>query len=108
MPIPVIVLVQLVQNEPSRFIEELPENFIDRSFAGGGAKNQGYGNGTAFERMKGWGGSGKDWTSDNRTSTKKETPSYLAPKTTIQKVMNMFLLLILKQVMFLICKWDKK
>jgi DNA helicase-2/ATP-dependent DNA helicase PcrA len=23
----------LVQNEPSRFIDELPENFIDRSFA---------------------------------------------------------------------------
>src|SRR5215204_2574461 len=32
-----------VQNEESRFIKELPENFIDRSFAGGGAKNQGYG-----------------------------------------------------------------
>src|SRR5687767_10510410 len=78
----------LVQNEPSRFMDELPENFIDRSFAGGGAKNQGYGNGTTFERMKGWGGSGKDWTSDNRTSTKKETPSYLAPKTTIQKVIE--------------------
>jgi len=78
----------LVQNEPSRFMDELPENFIDRSFAGGGAKNQGYGNGTAFERMKGWGGSGKDWTSDNRQSTKKEAPSYLAPKTTIQKVIE--------------------
>ena len=80
----------LVQNEPSRFMDELPENFIDRSFAGGGAKNQGtgYGNGTAFERMKGWGGSGKDWTSGNRQSTKKETPSYLAPKTTIQKVIE--------------------
>ena len=77
-----------IQNEASRFIGELPENFIDRSFAGGGAKNQGYGNGTAFERMKGWGGSGKDWTSDNRSSTKKEAPSYLAPKTTIQKVIE--------------------
>src|SRR6186713_1258400 len=79
-----------IQNEASRFIAELPENFIDRSFAGGGAKNQGtgYGNGTAFERMKGWGGSGKDWTSDNRQSTKKETPSYLAPKTNITKVIE--------------------
>jgi hypothetical protein len=38
--------------------------------------------------MKGWGGSGKDWTSDNRSSTKKETPSYLAPKTNIQKVID--------------------
>ena len=71
-------------------MDELPENFIDRSFAGGGAKNQGtgYGNGTTFERMKGWGGSGQDWTSDRRQSTKKETPSYLAPKTTIQKVIE--------------------
>jgi len=80
----------LIQNEPSRFIDELPENFMDRSFAGGGAKNQrsGTGNGTAFERMRGWGGSGQDWTSDNRQSTKKETPSYLTPKTTIQKVVE--------------------
>jgi DNA helicase II / ATP-dependent DNA helicase PcrA len=79
----------LIQNEPSRFINELPENFVDRSFAGGGAKNQrDSGNGTAFERMRGWGGSGKDWTSDTRQSTKKETPSYLVPKTNIQKVIE--------------------
>src|ERR1700743_117113 len=31
----------LVQNEPSRFIEEIPPEFLDRSFAGGGARNQG-------------------------------------------------------------------
>src|SRR5688572_16369117 len=30
----------LVQNEPSRFIGEIPEQFLDRSFAGGGTKNQ--------------------------------------------------------------------
>ncbi len=43
---------QLVQNEPSRFLDEMPEEFLDKSFAGGGAKNQGFGNmGTAFERM---------------------------------------------------------
>jgi DNA helicase II / ATP-dependent DNA helicase PcrA len=45
----------LVQNEPSRFIAEIPEEFLDRSFAGGGAKNQsafGFGNNTsAFDRM---------------------------------------------------------
>jgi len=44
--------------------------------------------------MKGWGGSGQDWTSDNRQSTKRstgsggETPSYLTPKTTIPKVIE--------------------
>lgn len=27
----------LVQNDPSRFLEEMPEKFIDRSYAGGGA-----------------------------------------------------------------------
>src|SRR5882757_9924605 len=31
----------LVQNEPSRFIGEIPEANLDRSFAGGGARNQG-------------------------------------------------------------------
>ncbi|HYM95605.1 MAG TPA: hypothetical protein VET23_15810 [Chitinophagaceae bacterium] len=34
----------LVQNEPSRFIDELPESFLDKSFAGGGAKNQSFNN----------------------------------------------------------------
>ncbi|MEN9953342.1 MAG: hypothetical protein RLZZ520_1610, partial [Bacteroidota bacterium] len=31
---------QVVQNEPSRFISELPEEHIDRSYAGGGFRNQ--------------------------------------------------------------------
>jgi DNA helicase-2/ATP-dependent DNA helicase PcrA len=47
---------QLVQNEPSRFIEEMPAQYIDRGFAGGGARNQGYHDisGTsAFDRMHG-------------------------------------------------------
>ena len=45
----------LVQNEPSRFIEELPEEFLDRSFAGGGSKNQsgaGWSRGSAFDRKQ--------------------------------------------------------
>lgn len=48
---------QLVQNEPSRFIDELPEAFLDRSYAGGGLHNKiNHGNSsTAFERMQGWG-----------------------------------------------------
>ncbi len=43
----------LVQNEPSRFLDELPESFLDRTFAGGGARNNsGLNNmGTAFQRM---------------------------------------------------------
>ena len=79
----------LIQNEPSRFIDELPENFMDRSFAGGGAKNQGsvYGNGTAFERMRGWGGRGQESPGQGR-ETKREVPSYLTPKSTVAKVVE--------------------
>ncbi len=49
----------LTANEPSRFIDEIPQDYLDRSFAGGGIKNQsssGWTSGNAFERMKGGGG----------------------------------------------------
>jgi DNA helicase-2/ATP-dependent DNA helicase PcrA len=48
----------LVQNEPSRFIAEIPEDQLDRSFAGGGIRNQtGFANNTssAYDRMHGGG-----------------------------------------------------
>ena len=50
---------QLVQNEPSRFIEEMPKESIDKSYAGGGARNHGSSQwGSAFERMnRGFGSS---------------------------------------------------
>ena len=50
---------QLQQNDPSRFIDEIPMQFIDQSFAGGGVKNQNNTMmGSAFERMqRGFGGS---------------------------------------------------
>src|SRR5687768_910563 len=50
---------QLVQNDASRFIAEIPESFVDKSYAGGGIKNQskGFNMGSAFERMqRGFGG----------------------------------------------------
>jgi DNA helicase-2/ATP-dependent DNA helicase PcrA len=47
---------QVVQNEPSRFISELPEEHIDRSYAGGGFRNQS-GMPSASDRMRGWGNS---------------------------------------------------
>ena len=74
----------LVQNEPSRFIDELPEQFTDKSYAGGGSKNQGmdFGNGTAFERMRGWGGGrGQVFEASSQKSSKKETPAYLPVNT---------------------------
>jgi len=41
----------LVQNEPSRFLTEMPEEYLDRAYAGGGARNTQGSMGTAFERM---------------------------------------------------------
>jgi DNA helicase II / ATP-dependent DNA helicase PcrA len=44
---------QLVQNDPSRFIEEMPEQYIDKTYAGGGARNNASSDmGSAFERMQ--------------------------------------------------------
>src|SRR5258705_2547972 len=83
----------LVQNEPSRFIEEIPEQHMYRSFAGGGAKNEvggsKWGRGSAFDRMKGKyvddGESGKVSQQsgtyyNSGPAVTKSTPSYLPPK----------------------------
>ena len=76
----------LVQNDPSRFIDELPQEFIDKSFAGGGLRNQSSASwGSAFERMnRGFGGGG-GWNGGNgqeKSSSRPQgesKPSYLAP-----------------------------
>lgn len=64
---------QLQQNDPSRFIEEMPAEYIDRSFAGGGVRNQGgAGNNwsrPAFDRLNGGGFAREE----------KSKPSYLVP-----------------------------
>lgn len=88
----------LIQNEPSRFIEELPPDNLDRSFAGGGSKNQAASNwskGSAFNRMKG-ADDGESGAVSKQSGTyfnekpaaKKETPSYLPPKSTYAKVVE--------------------
>jgi ATP-dependent DNA helicase UvrD/PcrA len=68
----------IVQNEPSRFIEEIPDQYLDRSFAGGGARNQGNSGwqaGSAFERMnRGFEGR-KSEVGSQKSDTK---PSYLS------------------------------
>ena len=56
---------QLVQNEPSRFIEEMPEAHIDKSYAGGGARNLGSDWGGGFERMQRGGGFGSGDSASN-------------------------------------------
>jgi len=76
----------LVQNEPSRFIDELPEQYLDRSFAGGGARNQASQSTSAFDRMHGggWGNDRSVYEAEKRygaTPDKKSSaPAYLAPK----------------------------
>ncbi|HEV7780242.1 MAG TPA: UvrD-helicase domain-containing protein [Chitinophagaceae bacterium] len=84
---------QLVQNDPSRFIEEIPEQHMDRSFAGGGAKNQiggsKWGRASAFDRMRGKNvDDGESGTVSQQSGTyynsgpavQKSAPSYLPPK----------------------------
>lgn len=76
----------LVQNEPSRFIDEIPQEYLDRSFAGGGARNQGsFGpSGSAYDRMHGGGYGNSADPSEKRYGpppTRKDTrPSYVPPK----------------------------
>ena len=78
----------LVQNEPSRFIEEIPEEYLDRSFAGGGARNQGgsgigFGNiPSAFDRMNSGGSFGSTAAAERKYGpppNKKETKPAYAP-----------------------------
>ena len=66
----------LTQNEPSRFIDELPEERIDRSFAGGNMKNN---QGTGFRNA--FAGSGQPTSyqanAPRQQYTPKEKPAYL-------------------------------
>jgi DNA helicase-2/ATP-dependent DNA helicase PcrA len=78
---------QIVQNDPSRFLEEIPENFVDKSYAGGGLRQGGssFGSSSAFDRMKGWGRQGNDTASKAERQygpppgKKASTPSYVSP-----------------------------
>jgi DNA helicase-2/ATP-dependent DNA helicase PcrA len=79
---------QLVQNEPSRFIEEMPEEKLDKSSAGGGARNQSTtaGWGSAYDRMH----PGRKISSSGNSSSSSvgsSKPSYLPvnPPTSVNK-----------------------
>jgi DNA helicase-2/ATP-dependent DNA helicase PcrA len=89
---------QLVQNDPSRFIQEIPEDHLDRSYAGGGSRNSAtaWGGGSAASRMQGW---GKSDYNDIREAEKRYGPppskkpsssaaSFLAPKGAPPKVVE--------------------
>lgn len=74
----------LQQNDPSRFLNELPEKYLDRSFAGGGMKNNNSGHSfstSAFERMRG--SSGASAQADKRYGpppSQESKPSYVLQK----------------------------
>jgi DNA helicase II / ATP-dependent DNA helicase PcrA len=75
----------LVQNEPSRFIDEIPSEYLDRSFAGGGVRNQGSGpSGSAYDRMHGGGFGNSADQAEKRygppPAKKDARPSYVPPK----------------------------
>ena len=73
---------QLVQNEPSRFIDELSKEYLDKSFAGGGMKNQtgafdSWSGQSAFDKMNR--GFGSSMYEVQGSTTEKSKPSYLTP-----------------------------
>jgi DNA helicase-2/ATP-dependent DNA helicase PcrA len=78
---------QLQQNEPSRFIDEMPEAQIDRTYSGAGMKSSsGFGNnqGSAFERMQPGFGYGNNDVAQaakkyGEPPVKKEKPTYMVP-----------------------------
>ncbi|MCC7402750.1 MAG: UvrD-helicase domain-containing protein [Chitinophagaceae bacterium] len=65
----------LVQNEPSRFINELPENFLNKTFGGSGSKNQGRG---SWNRKSGL-GLNKEWDGESG-SVSKQSGTYFNEK----------------------------
>ncbi len=79
----------LVQNEPSRFINELPESFLNKTFGGGGSKNQGrssWNKNNAFDRKQEWDGESGSVSRQSGTyfnempGIKPSKPGYLPPK----------------------------
>ena len=87
---------QLVQNEPSRFIEEMPAEYIDKSFAGGGARNNSSTDwGSAYERMNRGGiGFGDAANAEKRygapptKKTENRKPEYLPVTPPVNKIVE--------------------
>lgn len=83
---------QLQQNDPSRFLEEISEDYVDKSYAGGGTSNNGWNQGAARERMqRNFGGGG--WNAAQRAEkqygappAKKQTESFYTKPATNKTV----------------------
>lgn len=63
--------------EPSRFLEEIPDEHLDRSYAGGGIRNQSDFRSSAFERMKSGFGFGGDNDGGSFAREKTKKPAYI-------------------------------
>jgi len=76
---------QVVQNDPSRFINELPEDHLDKSYAGSGFRNQS--STSASERMRGWGTTNTIQQKSFFDQPKKtnERPGYMPPPSSVTK-----------------------
>jgi len=80
---------QLVQNDPSRFIEELPSEHLDKSNAGnalrGGGPATGWSTTSAYERMHGGRSNptagGKYGAPPGKGSAQESKPTYVTPNT---------------------------
>jgi DNA helicase-2/ATP-dependent DNA helicase PcrA len=74
---------QLTANDPSRFLTEVPDEYLDKTMSGGGARNQGnfgFGNTSAFERLHGAGRGFSGLDSGAPVRKPVDKPTYLAPK----------------------------
>jgi DNA helicase II / ATP-dependent DNA helicase PcrA len=71
---------QLLQMEPSRFLDEVPEKYLDRTFAGGGLRNQANNNWKGAPPKeptpKGFGFSATS-SNENRKAPEAKKPSYI-------------------------------
>jgi len=72
---------QLTSNEPSRFLDEIPGMYLDRTMSGGGLRNQSnmFAGGSAFERLHGGGRGGFGSGSANGNSTAEAANRYGPP-----------------------------
>jgi DNA helicase-2/ATP-dependent DNA helicase PcrA len=69
----------VIQNDPSRFIEEIPEDQLDRAYAGGGVRNQtnSWASRSAYDRLsRGTYGGSDESSTKSRESAK---PTYISP-----------------------------
>jgi DNA helicase II / ATP-dependent DNA helicase PcrA len=76
---------QLQQMEPSRFLDEIPDEHLDRAYAGGGARNQAvnnWSNSTAFDRMK----KGFGFEGGERKAPEPKKPTYINAKPQVQTI----------------------